>query len=155
MKKLSIALFLLLTITVSSFAGGISGNNVTARTTPAFKGSEHFTRAYPKATEVECKFKGHFTEVSFIWNGLRLVAYYDTDGNPIATSRSVLFSSLPLSVQISLKKYYPGYVTTEAVEFNDESDGLSYYITVTGPEKTYLLQVSADGNISVFKKMKH
>src|ERR1700748_2308110 len=106
MKKLSIALLLLLTISVSTFADGHT------TITPVFKGSEHFMLAYPAATDVACKSKGQFTEVSFIWNGLRLLAYYDMDGNPIATSRPVLYSSLPLSVQLSLKKQYPGYVTT-------------------------------------------
>lgn len=149
MKKLSIALFLLLTISVSTFA------NDHTTISPVFKGSEHFMLAYPKATDITCKFKGQFTEVSFIWNGLKLLAYYDMDGNPIATSRPVLYNSLPLSVQLSLKKQYPGYVTIDAIEFNDEIEGLSYYVTIIGPEKAYLLQISTNGNISVFKKMKH
>ncbi len=33
-------------------------------------------------------------------------------------------------------------------------DGLSYYVSVTGPKASYLLHVSTSGIISVFKKMK-
>jgi hypothetical protein len=53
-----------------------------------------------------------------------------------------------------LKKEYPSYLVTEASEFSDADDGLSYYVAVTGPGASYLLHVSTSGTISVFKKMK-
>jgi hypothetical protein len=122
---------------------------------PSFKGSEHFAQRFPQATNVDYKVKGQFTEVNFIWNGLRLQAYYDGSGNPVATSRFIEFNNLPLSVQMNLKKEYPSSVVTEAVEFTDASDdGLSYYVNVVGPKVSYLLHVSTSGTISVFKKMK-
>jgi hypothetical protein len=56
---------------------------------------------------------------------------------------------------MNLKKEYPSFVVTEAVEFTDASDdGLSYYVNVVGPKVSYLLHVSTSGTISVFKKMK-
>jgi len=122
---------------------------------PSFKGMEHFAQRFPQATDVDCKVKGQFTEVNFIWNGLKLQAFYDGSGDPVATSRFIEPNNLPLSVQMNLKKQYPVYVVTEAVEFTDASDdGLSYYVSVTGPKNTYLLHVSTSGTISVFKKMK-
>jgi len=122
---------------------------------PSFKGSEHFAQRFPQATNVDYKVKGQFTEVNFIWNGLRLQAYYDASGNPVATSRYIEFNNLPLSVQMNLKKEYPALAVTEAVEFTDASDdGLSYYVTAVGPKVSYLLHVSTSGTISVFKKMK-
>ena len=122
---------------------------------PLFRGMDHFLQKFPQATEVNCKVKGQFTEVNFIWNGLRLQAFYDASGTPVATSRIVEPGSLPLSIQLSLKKEYSAYVVTEAIEFSDaEDEGLSYYVTVTGPKAIYLLHVSTSGTISVFKKMK-
>jgi hypothetical protein len=35
------------------------------------------------------------------------------------------------------------------------SNGLSYYVTVVGAEKSYVLQILTDGTIDVFKKMKN
>lgn len=146
MKISFIAVILSLTISGSAFA-----NNSHI---PYFRGIEHFQQKFPEATEVNCKVKGQITEVNFVWNGLRLQAFYDLTGDPVATSRFVTVNSLPLFVQMSLKKEYPGYTVTEAAEFSDADDGLSYYVSVTGPKATYLLHVSTSGTISVFKKMK-
>ena len=123
-------------------------------TIPHFKGMEHFLEKFPQATNVDCKIQGQFTEVTFIWNGLRLQAFYDATGQPVATSRFLTVDNLPVSAQMSLKKEYASYVVTEAVEFNGTEDGLCYYVTVRGPKNTYLLHVSTSGTISVFKKMK-
>jgi len=121
---------------------------------PYFKGKDHFEQKFPSATEEDCKNMGQFTEVNFVWNGIRLQAFYDLTGEPVATSRLVALNNLPLSVQMSLKKEYPSYVVTEASEFSDEGDGLCYYVAITGPKASYLLHVSTSGTISVFKKMK-
>jgi hypothetical protein len=121
---------------------------------PNFKGMEHFLEKFPQATDVNCKTKGQFTEVNFIWNGLRLQAFYNMAGDPVATSRCISVDNLPVPALMNLKKDYSSYVVTEAVEFDGIEDGLCYYITVTGPKNTYLLHVSTSGTISVFKKMK-
>jgi len=142
------------TIANSTIAAALAGRTIHPGDVPLFRGMDHFLHKFPQATEVNCKVKGQFTEVNFIWNGLRLQAFYDESGSPVATSRFVETGSLPLSVQMSLKKEYSAYVITEAIEFSDADDGLSYYVTVTGPKATYLLHVSTSGTISVFKKMK-
>ena len=149
MKRLSIAVILFLTV-IGTHANPLSRNEE-----PTFNGANHFRRQFPQATGVNYKVKGQFTEVNFIWNGLRLQAFYDLNGEPVATSRFVALNNLPLFVQLSLKKEYPSYVVTEASEFSDADDGLSYYVAVTGPKASYLLHVSTSGTISVFKKMKN
>jgi hypothetical protein len=149
MKKLSIAFILLITVSLSSFAGSPANNY------PRFKGIEHFMRMFPQATEVDCKNKGEFTEVNFIWNGLKLAAYYDREGSPIATCREVSSGNLPLAAQLKLKDEYSGYIIRLAMEYDDVNDGLSYYVTVINGPTAYLLHISTDGNISVFKKMRN
>ncbi len=149
MKKLSIAFILVLSISLSSFAGKPADN------IPAFKGLQNFMQTFPQATEVDCKNKGEFTEVSFIWNGLKLQAFYDLDGNPVATSRPVTIDNLPLTAQIKLREQYPGFIARAAIEFDDTNNGLSYYVTVTSVKIAYVLHISGDGNISVFKKMRN
>jgi hypothetical protein len=156
MRLALFAVILSLTVSGSALANTINPSNIPSFTSniPSFKGMEHFQEKFPEATEVNCKVKGQFTEVNFIWNGLRLQAFYDGSGNPVATSRAVAVNNLPLFVQMSLKNEYPDFVVTEAVEFTDADDGLSYYVTAAGRKLTYLLHVSTSGTISVFKKMK-
>ena len=109
---------------------------------------------FPQATGVVCKNTGELTEVSFTWQGLKLNAFYDRDGNQVATSRQVSVDNLPLTAQLNLKKEYAGFLPEEAIEFDDIDNNLSYYVTVIGQKKVLLLHVSADGSLSVFKKMK-
>src|SRR5260221_13110207 len=99
MKISFIAVILSLTVSGSAFA-----NNSDL---PSFRGIEHFQRKFPQATEVVCKVKGEFTEVRFMWNGLRLLNFYDAAGDPIATSRTLTLNNLPHFTQMSLNNKIP------------------------------------------------
>jgi hypothetical protein len=149
MKRLSVAVILFLTVI------GTHANPLSRHEEPSFNGFQNFRRQFPQATEVNYKVKGQFTEVNFIWNGLQLQAFYDQEGNPLATARNIDKNSLPVNVQLNLQKNYPGGIVTAAIEYTDASDGLSYYVTVAAPKTDWLLHVSTSGDISVFKKMKH
>jgi hypothetical protein len=148
MKKISIALMLFLTVAGSSFANGQEG-------LPEFKGEKHFTENFPGATNVDCKTTERYTKVDFTWRELKLEVFYDKEGNLIATCRQIPFENLPLTLQLNVNKEYPGFVPTDVSEFNDANDGLCYYMTVTNEATTYLLHISLNGSIYVFKKMKN
>ena len=147
MKKLSIVAIIALTVISSSFANGPAA--------PHFKGVENFTRTFPQATVVNYQVKGRYTEVNFTWNNMTLEAFFDQDGELIGTTRNIAVEDLPLSLIMTLKSKYAGFRATEAIEFNQAESGLSYYVTVTNTEKTYLLHITPDGVIDVFKKMKN
>jgi hypothetical protein len=124
------------------------------KTVPDFKGSDGFKKAFPHATVVSFEVKQKYTVVNFTWNNLQLQAFYDRQGNAIGTSRTIDPKSLPLSCQANISDQYPGYVMTEAIEFDHVAEGLNYYVTIEGKERSYVLQISSEGTISVFKKMK-
>ena len=84
MKRLSIAVILLVTVLGNTYAHTLSGPVETK-----FVGSDNFYHTYPQATDVHCKCTGQFTEVNFTWNGMQLQAFYDRDGNSIATARTI------------------------------------------------------------------
>ena len=145
MKQLSIAVIFLLTIIGTRAAD--KG--------PGFQGIESFKHQYPNATLLSYKVKELYTEVNFIWNDMRLQAFYSQDGEFVATCREVIIGSLPLSVQMSLKNEYPNYTIRDAIEYDDSDNGVSYFVTMIGQKAAYLLRVSTGGTISVFKKMKN
>jgi hypothetical protein len=149
MKTLLIAVILFFT------AFGTTRANTASHKDPTFIGVENFKHQFPEATDVSYKVKGELTEVNFSWNAMRLQAFFDLDGNLLATCRSIATGDLSLTAQMSLKNQYPGYIEREAIEFNSANAGVSYYVTMVGPKTSYLLCVSTDGMISVFKKMKH
>ena len=150
MKQITIAVILFFTIAATTRANATAGYK-----DPTFVGIENFKQQFPDATDVSYKVKGELTEVNFIWNAMRLQAFFDLDGHLLATCRSIATGDLSLTAQMSLKDHYPGYVAREAIEYNDASSSVSYYVTMVGPKTSYLLCVSTDGMISVFKKMKH
>lgn len=150
MKKLSfIILVALTTLTISTTA--FAGN----KEIPHFVGIENFVRTYPHAAMVSCQHQGLFTKVSFLWNNMKLQAFFDQDGNLFGTCREIAVKDLPLSILKDVQKKYAGFAVTEAIEFDQTESGMNYYITIVAPEKYYVLQVAADGTISVFKKMKY
>jgi hypothetical protein len=149
MKQLFIAVILFFT------AFGTTRANNAGFKDPTFIGIENFKHEFPDATDISYKVKGELTEVNFSWNAMRLQAFFDYQGNLLATCRNIATSDLSLTAQMSLKNQYPGYFEREAIEYNDANAGVSYYVTVVGPKTSYLLCVSTDGMISVFKKMKH
>jgi hypothetical protein len=148
MKKITIAVILFLTVAGSTYANGHG-------TLPEFKGVENFIKTFPGATDVDCKITGQFTKVDFTWKNLKLEVFYDKEGSLLATCRQIPFGNLPLSLQMSVNKGYPGLKPTEVSEFNDANDGLCYYVTASDMQMTYVLHVSVDGSIYVFKKMKN
>ncbi len=144
-KQLSIAVIFLLSVIGTRAADK----------DPEFVGFYNFKHQYPNATVISYKVKGLYTEVNFIWNDMRLQAFYSQEGDFVATCREVVIGSLPLSVQMSLKNEYPNYITRDAIEYDDSDNGVSYFVTMIGQKATYLLRVSTGGTISVFKKMKN
>ncbi len=149
MKQITIAVILFFTVLATTRA------NTADHKDPTFVGIENFKHQFPDATDISYKVKGELTEVNFIWNTMRLQAFFDFEGNLLATCRNIATSDLSLTAQMSLKNQYPGYIEREAIEYNDANSCVSYYVTMVGPKTSYLLCVSTDGMISVFKKMKH
>jgi hypothetical protein len=149
MKHLSIAVIFFLSIVGVANARPIGGSD------SSFNGSQEFKHDFPQATYVTYKVRGQMTEVSFVWNNLHLQAFYDEQGQLMATCRPVEVSNVPVAAQLALKSAYPNGIVRDAIEFNDPNDGVSYYTTVIDPKATYVLHVSTGGTISVFKKMKN
>ena len=136
---------MVITIASSAFAGD---------NTLDFKVADAFSKSFPQASEVSYTVKKDFTEVNFTWHSLKLQAFFDRQGNYIATSREIAAKDMPLSYVININKEYKDFDITEAIEFDHAENGLSYYITIVKDDRKYVLNVATDGSISVFKKMK-
>lgn len=149
MKQLSIAVIFFLSVIGAAKANPLDGKDL------SFIGSRNFQHQFPQATEVSYKVTGQYTEVNFLWNDMQLQAFYDVEGNLLATCRPVTVNNMPVAAQMSLKDQYAGSVARDAIEYNDPNDGVCYYVTMIGPKTSYMLRVSTGGTISVFKKMKN
>ncbi|MHA4809806.1 hypothetical protein ACX0G9_16955 [Flavitalea flava] len=151
-KKIWLAALFAMTLLIGSSTPSLAGDK---KDIPHFKGVESFIKTFPQATDVNFMVKQQYIEVNFTWNNMQLQAFYDLDGSYIGTSRQIDVKDMPLPHLMSIKKEYANFKPIEAIEFSQEGNGLSYYVTVVAPQKMYVLQIAADGTISVFKKMKN
>ncbi|MDR3715130.1 MAG: hypothetical protein P4L51_20140 [Puia sp.] len=160
-----VATVLSITTTHSSFANGASGkktvfNGPIERTAfklsgdPSFKGSENFVKAFPEAMVKSYETQGDKTKVTFTWNGDALEAYYDLDGNLLATSHQLIPENLPMSVKLQIRDNYKDYIIAQALEFYHTENGLCYFVMIRKDRKGLILQVTPDGNMNVVKRLK-
>ena len=143
-SKLIIATAASLAIAFGAFAKGTSANNTIAikQLKAEFKDAANVTWSNTKT---------QLTEASFEWNGQKLHAFYNAEGDQVAVSREVNEDKLPLKAMQTIKSKYDGYKTTEAIEYNSAEEGLSYYVSLENGNKKIILNVSAEGSVSVFK----
>jgi hypothetical protein len=142
-SKLFIATAAALAVTISAFAKTSESANafVARQLKDQFKG----------ASEITWSSNAHLKEASFVWNGQKLHAFYNDDNQQVALSREISEDKLPLKAQQAIAEKYSGYTTTEAIEYNSEEDGLSYYVSLEKDNKKVILNVSPEGSVSVFK----
>ncbi|MDR3715133.1 MAG: hypothetical protein P4L51_20155 [Puia sp.] len=122
---------------------------------PSFKGSENFAKAFPDAMVNSYETKDGSTKVSFTWNGDALEAFYDLNGNLLATSHFMKTANLPMSVQMQVRDSYKDYSIVQAVEFYHTEKGLSYFVMVKKDNKGLILQINPDGGMSIVKRLKN
>jgi len=91
MKKLIIAAFIAVAITGSAFAKPIE---VTAETV-SYRVLNSFKADFADAENVSWKVDKDFVKASFILDDEKMEAFYNTDGELLATSKAVAFDKLP------------------------------------------------------------
>ncbi|HWB24009.1 MAG TPA: hypothetical protein VG738_00950 [Chitinophagaceae bacterium] len=132
-----------LAITASSFAKEPE--------TVSMRAKNQLTAEFKDAKNVHWQAKNNLLEASFEWNGQKLQAFYNQDGDEIALSREITLDRLPVKALQAVNEKYSGYKTTEAIEFNSTEVGLSYYLSMENGNKKVILNVSPEGTVSVFK----
>jgi len=142
-SKLFIATAASLAIAIGAFAKG-------TETTKAIA-VKQLKSEFSDASNVTWSSQKNLTEASFEWNGQKLHAFYNADGDQIAVSREVSEDKLPLKALQAIKTKYSGFTTTEAIEYNSAEEGLSYYVSLENNNKKIILRVSPEGSVSDFK----
>ena len=102
-----------------------------------------FNKEFAGAVDVQWHPASEYVQVEFTFNSMRLVAYYNNDGETLAVVRNIYFSSLPLALQMDLKKIAKGYWITKICEVTTH-EGTKYRVTLNNAEKT--VELSSNGN---------
>ena len=148
MKKFLVSLVLFVSVfSVSVHAEGDDRVNPRAK--------ESFEKEFRGATYVKWEVIGKdgISHAHFIYNNERLNAFYDEDGNLIATGRFIAESTLPLLVTRSLNAKYGQYEIRNVVEYINGNE-TSYLVTLENERVKLVLQAYHSGSTYVFKKEK-
>jgi hypothetical protein len=82
-----------------------------------------------------------------------VTAYFDGDGNLLATRRYIQEDQLPLAVSNKLAKRYAGEQIRYVVEFQSAGE-TTYYVTLEGDTTWKVIKATNTGNLSVHQSMK-
>jgi len=141
-KKIIVAVFAATLITATAFARGEEYK---------VKALNSLKKEFSTAQNVQWKVTTNYIKASFTWNNQQLEVFYDYNGETIAKSRHINVNSLPLEAQQYIGKKYADYTVTEAIEYNSEEINC-YYVSVEKENTKQILQVSANGDVSIFQK---
>ena len=144
MKKILLsAAFALSLVTSSLFASPVPDINAKALTA--------FNNQFTNATDVEWSAGYDFYKATFLYNSNYVTAYYNTEGDFVATIRNITSSNLPLLLQTKLKSNYSDYWVTNLYELS-KNEGTSYYITLENADQKIILKSAGDIDWTVNKK---
>jgi len=143
MKKVIIALGLM-AITFGSTA--IASDKEIDKTV-----QQAFNKEFAGAADVQWHANDQYVQVEFTFNSMRLAAYYNNEGETLAVVRNIYFSSLPLALQMNLKKIGKGYWITKICEVTTH-DGTQYRVTLDNAEKTVELSSTGTSSWEIIKK---
>ena len=137
------AVFAAMLVTNSLLAAGVPDVNA--------KALSAFNNQFANATEVEWSAGSDFFKASFLYNNNYVSAYYNSDGDFMATIRYVSSVNLPLLLQSKLKNDYTGYWISDLYEVSKDS-GATYYITLENADQKIVLKSSGGIDWAVHKK---
>jgi hypothetical protein len=141
---LAMAMMLMAGLT-SAFAKNDEGVNKQVQTS--------FSKDFNTASNVSWTVSKDFTKATFSMNNQIMFAYYDQNGDLIATARNILSEQLPINLMSSLKRGYSDYWISELFEM--DRDGVAaYYVTLENGDETLVMKSNSLNDWSLYKKAK-
>ena len=142
MKKIILALSLVLTITASTFA---NGGSIPARALESFKSE------FSAAQDVNWTSGNNYYMATFVLNGQNVFAYYTPDGEFLSTARYLSTLQLPFNLLTNLKNEYSKYWVSDLFEVSN-SEGTAYYVTLENADTKLVLKSKNSSYWDSYKK---
>ena len=110
-----------------------------------------FNSTFVNASEVKWSTNDKFYKADFSFNCQYVSAYFDADGELIATTKNITSLELPIKLQASLKKDYQNGWISDLFEYSDAS-GTSYFITIENADTKIVLKSDGISAWNTFQK---
>jgi hypothetical protein len=112
-----------------------------------------FQNNFNNATDVSWTTKSDYSKASFTLNNRRMEAFYNTQGEMIASSENIKLEELPVNAKRTFAKEYGSYEVKEAIHFQSNEED-AYFISAQSEKESVIIKVLSDQSLSVFKKVK-
>ena len=132
MKKLFIVALLTITVAASSFAKDNNKVNAIA--------ANNFKAEFANATAVSWTATDNYYKATFTVNDEKMEAFYNPQGEKVATSRTISIDQLPVKAKRSFAKDFAGYTIKEAIEFEGTEEP-GYYIAAESEKESVILKI--------------
>ncbi len=147
MKKLFVTALAAIAISASSFA-----TPVVDITKVSLKVINKFKAEFATVDQVEWEVKKDFIKAKFSEDGIAQEAFFTQDGELIGTSKHIDRADMPSVPRKALNKVAAGGELLELIEFNSTEKGLAYYASIHKDGVKRILEISATGLVSNYKK---
>jgi len=146
MKRIFVCLLFMLT-------AGLATVFANDKTNVSEKLKEAFRKEFTKAEIVKWNDIGEYHVATFILDGGRAEAYFNTDNELVGSIRYLFFMQLPLVVMRSLNNRFAGADVLTIREVTN-AEGISYRVLLETQEKKIYAKVSDRGNFSEIVRAK-
>lgn len=166
MKTILYFAFLVLALSVKGYAdeknkGEKKGAEV------SYFAENNFLAKYQGAENVKWTVTNQFQKATFTLKGVKLAAFFDMNGEYIATTQFVDAKKLPAVGKNRLEKLYKGYEIEEVVRYDLDSQEDSrlemltgkrayntiYFASLKNNDEKVVLKITPDGDVSYLKNL--
>ena len=136
MKKSFVIITILCTIwSTSSYAQSKTPSSVLSSFQESFRNAGDATWSNVK----------ELYRVDFNLDEQKISAFFNADGDLIASSRNVTLLQIPMSLKSDLKKQFNDYEVSSIYEVDNE-DGIIYYATIKNDKNALMLKSTSSGD---------
>lgn len=159
------------TLVLGLVAGGYAKDNVKAAGAKVeaeanYFAQNNFAKKFAEAKNVSWTVTSNFQKASFYQAGQKLSAFFDLNGEYIATTQYVDYAKLPALTKNRLKKLYAGYEVFDVVKYDldaqptqlDILNGVKtydslYFANLKNDKESIVVSIAPDGVISFMKTL--
>ena len=150
MKKVIYTVLLVTGLSVNTFAADDYRYSKEAKASAIAK--SQFNDLYTGATNVNWAVTDKFQKAFFTLDGVDMTAFYDLDGNHLATTQVGKTDQLSELALARIAKAYKGYEVSKVIQYNSENT--VYFVDLKKGEKEVLVRVMPDNHVYFFKQLK-
>ena len=133
------------------FVMGISAAFATGGFNQDAKVKENFHKEFPRASNEQWAEENGYFKVSFVLNDVRVIAYFDHEGQMQGYVSAVFLEQLPIAVRTAIEKRFAGAVVVEIFEItNAENTRYKFLLEHNGDK--HIAFVYHDGTIASVQK---